>query len=425
MKLYVQGWSALAHYRSPEARISVERTGQRQRKLQDATASIKDIREMHTYRLGFEDISKKHPIEVLVPNRAKRGSSRLVKPRVWSTPIRGNAFRQVDAEQYVSSPEFTFLQLANELSLPELVALGMELCGTYRRNVALKCIDSDETEHVTEYHAPILTTPKRIEGFLNAMPKAPGIRAAKEALRFIVPGSASPLETAVYLLLCLPRRLGGYGLPKPKLNPSITFSKSGRQYTLRHSAKPDLFWRVARLDLECNGEESHGENQRPADSMRRKALERMKVEVIELTKEEIYDAGILHAVVLRIARRIGKKIRPEHEGSFIEKRNSLRQLVLFDDRGNTWTDPKDLMHSDKSSMVSEEQGGQSWTADAEGIDALVESGEWDVVFEEDVDQWSEEWTGDFDGVDPDFADQLDPEVFDSEGVYVYGGKRIA
>jgi len=422
MKLYVQGWSALAHYRSPEARICVERTGQRQCKLLDATASIVDIREMHTYRLGIEDISKEHPLEVLVPDRAKRGNSRLVKPRVWSTPIQGNAFRQVDKEQYVSSPEFTFLQLANELSLPELVALGMELCGTYRRNVAVGQIDSDETDYVTEYHAPILTTPRRIEGFLRAMPKAPGIRAAKEALRFIVPRSASPLETAVYLLFCLPRRMGGYGLPKPELNPRITFSKSGRRYTLRQSAKPDLFWRPSRLDVECNGVENHGENQRPADSMRRKALERMKVEVIELTKEEVYDAGIFHAIVLRIARKIGKKIRPEHEGDFIEKRAVLRSLVLFDDRGNTWTDPEDLMRSRKSPADIEEQ---EWTVDAQGIDVLAESGEWDILPEADVDRKQDEWADVAGEVDLDFVDQIDPEVFDDSGVFVYGGTRVA
>ena len=423
MRIYVQGRSALAHYRSPEARLDIERVPRRICALEDATASIVQIREMRTYRLGIGDIDVNHPLDVLVPTRAKRGHSRSVRPRVWSTPIRGNAFRCVDREQYVSSPEFMFLQLATELSLVELIEVGMELCGTYRRSVPLAHLGSGEMECVTLYNMPVLTTPRRIEGFLNAMPKAPGIRAAKKALSYILPISASPLETAVYLLLCLPRSLGGYGLPKPVLNPPISFSKSGRRYTLRRSAKPDLLWKHVKLDVECNGEENHGENQRPADSMRRKALERMKYEVIELTKEEIYNVVIFHAVALRIAHKLGKQMRPEHERNFEEKRAKLRSQLLFDDAGKSWTwqgDESGQSEDDTASQLGDliDEDGQIWTADALGIDLPAEDEVWDVALSESLEQVVE-----FRSEDAGFEDQLDPEVFDDEGLYVFGGRR--
>ena len=81
MRIYVQGRSALAHYRSPEARLDIERVPRRICALEDATASIAQIREMRTHRLGVGDIDANHPLEVLVSTRAKRGNSRSIKPR--------------------------------------------------------------------------------------------------------------------------------------------------------------------------------------------------------------------------------------------------------------------------------------------------------------------------------------------------------
>jgi len=41
---------------------------------------------------------------------------------------------------------------------------------------------------------------------------------ARQAMGHVIEGFRSPLEIAVYLLLCLPLRLGGYGLPTPHIN---------------------------------------------------------------------------------------------------------------------------------------------------------------------------------------------------------------
>ena len=406
MTVYVQGFSALAHYRSSSAKLDVERCRADIRALADATSSKREISDAGIWRLGIGEPSSERPLEVLVHSSSDRCRSKAVTARVWKGPIAPTAFRQVDRDIYVSSPEFVFLQLATRLDLPELVALGMELCGTYRRNVEVASLDPNVAGHITEYHQPPLSTPKRLRGFLNAMGSAPGSARALKALDYVRPNSASPMETALYLLLCLPRRLGGYALPKPELNPPIVLSKAGRRHTVRGSAKPDLFWRDAKLDLEFNSGEFHDERNRASDSMRRKALERMHVEVIELTTEELFDTRLFHATVLRIALRLKKQLRPEGEGAFIEKRATLRGQLLADS-------PSD-------------DAEETYAAAATG-DPM--SGENDsLVWTEDPSSWNhgvgdeESWADDF--VDSDDSWVVDVPEWDDKDPFVFGaGKR--
>lgn len=331
MRVYVQGASALAHYRTSSARTDVEQCSHSIRSLEGATSSRQAIIDAGIWRLGIGEPTVEQPLEVLVHSSSQRCRSKAIYARVWRGELAPTALRKVAKSIYVSSPEFVFLQMATRLDLPRLAALGMELCGTYRRNVVAFVTGTDRTTHITEYHQPPLTTPKRLKGFLTSMRSAPGATKAIKALEYVLPGSASPMETALYLLLCLPRRLGGYALPKPTLNPPIVLSKAGRRHTIRNRAKPDLYWKAKRLDLEYNSDEFHGESSRAIDSMRRKALERMRVEVIELTHDELYSTSLFHATALRIARRLGKRIRSEEEGGFRTRRAELRQCLLYDD----------------------------------------------------------------------------------------------
>lgn len=331
MAIYVQGLSALAYYRNGGSATDAERTPSRVRSLKDATSSRTEIVSAGIWRLGIGEPTEERPLEVLLHDASQRTRSRAVRARVWTSSLPSTAFRTLRKDMYVSSPEFVFLQLANRLDLPDLIALGMELCGTYRRNVEVPRLGGEAVTLSTAYHQPPLSSPQRLRGFVSSMKSAPGQPKALKALDYVLPNSASPMETALYLLLCLPRRMGGYALPKPELNPPIVFSKSGRKYTLRFAAKPDLYWRKARLDLEYDSNEFHDESTRAIESMRQKALERMGIEVIGLTPDELFSTNLFHATAMRIARRLKRRIRSEREGNFSNARFALRQTLLFDD----------------------------------------------------------------------------------------------
>lgn len=330
MAIYVQGLTALAYYRNGGSATAPERTSLRVRSLKEATSSRAEIVDAGIWRLGIGEPTEERPLEVLVHDANQRTRSRTIHARVWTSTLPPTSFRTVRKGIYVSSPEFVFLQLANRLDLSELIALGMELCGTYRRNVEVPRMDGVGITLSTAYDQPPLSNPQKLRGFVSCMKSAPGRPKALKALDYILSNSASPMETALYLLLCLPRSVGGYALPKPELNPPIVFSRAGRKYTLRHAAKPDLYWRKARLDLEYDSNEFHDESTRAVDSMRRKALERMGIEVIGLTPDELLSTSLFHATAMRIARRLGKRIRSEREGNFSRARSSLRQALLLD-----------------------------------------------------------------------------------------------
>ena len=418
MTVYVQGASALAYYRTGYAEVDVQQCSQSVRNLRGATSSRSEIREMGIGRLGIGEPSPERPLEVLVRKASQRSRSQVVHARVWSGEIPRTAFRQVGKGLYVSSPEFVFLQMATRLDLPQLVALGMELCGTYRRNVELAHLGSNESGFETVYHVQPLTTPKRLQGFLGSVGSAAGVPTALKALDYVLPNSASPMETVLYLLLCLPRRLGGYALPKPVLNPSIVLSKAGRRYTVRNVAKPDLLWEHFRLDLEYDSDEFHG-NERLADgSMRRKALERMQIEVVQLTAEEVLSTDLFHATALRLARRFGKRVRAEHEGGFVERRAQLRASLLEADptrpplsgeeRG-AGEEPTDLCGHVSSPLDAEE---------AVWVDAFVATDE-PLPDAESPFDLDDDWGVEIRDVDDDW--QVDDISWSDEDLHVYGG----
>lgn len=323
MPVYVCAESALQHYRCALSPAS-ESTSVRITSLDGASSLRKDVGLLNLTGLGLPSPSVEEPLWVLVPPEAVRGRSKSVRTMVWGGVLPERAFRKVQDDAYVSSPEFLFLQMASKLDLIALIELGMELCGTYRR-VSLG--------NETQYDCPSLTTPRKIQRFLDRVGSERGANKARQAAQYLLPNSASPFETIVYLLLCLPRRLGGYAFPAPKLNVGIKLGKRGRKHTLRRSSVPDLYWQDAKLDLECHGKVHEREKTRTEDSMRRKALERMDVEVIELTYAEVKDQKLFSATVRRIAKKLGVRLRARSEYGFDAHERELREALLPSDEG--------------------------------------------------------------------------------------------
>lgn len=66
-----------------------------------------------------------------------------------------------------------------------------------------------------------LTTPERITSLLEDVPRAYGVAKACQALRYVVPGTASPMEVLIVLACALPPRLGGWAMPEIVANQRI------------------------------------------------------------------------------------------------------------------------------------------------------------------------------------------------------------
>ena len=259
-------------------------------------------------------------IDVLVfDERSRRRSSRIAC-RVWQTQLPENAFFKTRGV-YVSSPEFMFLQMASELSIEQLIALGCELCGLY---VLLpKGVEHPGAAEGLPVRQSSLTSTSKIGSFLKKIGKAKGKDKALRALKYIVDGSRSPMETMVYMLLCLPAMLGGYGLPKPELNATILLDDEARIIARRKYCEGDLCWPSARLDIEYHGDVHVGAAQMKSDVGRELGIEHMGWRVMTITSPQVLDPSQFEVVAKEAARRIGKRLRRPVLDAVL-RRNALR-----------------------------------------------------------------------------------------------------
>lgn len=223
-----------------------------------------------------------------------------IETSVRKGPFHPRSFMRIEDGLYVSTPEMAFCEMASVLSLERLIALGFELCGTYRRA---------STFGLARYDATPLTSPGALASFIEKSPQFKGVKKTRRALPCILAGSASPRESELAMLLCLPYSLGGYGLPHPTMNAEMPLPKNVAA-TGRSSLRCDLYWPAARLDVEYDSAEFHSAERLLAnDSMRRIALESMDVTSVNLTAEHLRRASLFDEAAQGIARILGKRVR--------------------------------------------------------------------------------------------------------------------
>lgn len=257
------------------------------------------------------------PVHVLVGRDAMRVRTKSVASSVCSSLPQRSV---VDAGTgfLICSPEFVFLQMAASLTLVQLVQLGFELCGTY---------SLAENGPARTRRAP-LTAVAKLKAFVEANQNVPGRVKALRALRYCMDGSASPMETTLVLLLCLPYGLGGYGIERPFLNYRIDAPLGMRKATDRSYCKADLCWPKAKLCVEYDSKEYHLEPERQeSDSRRRNTLVALGFTMMVVSWGQIADSGAFNRLAQQIARKTGKRLRYKDPG-FTRKHLALRDELL-------------------------------------------------------------------------------------------------
>lgn len=260
------------------------------------------------------------PVDVLIFDERQRRRSNDVTCHLWQTNLPEGAFYKARGV-YISSPEFTFLQLASVLSIEQLIALGCELCGSY---VLLPegVTHPGSLDSMPKRLSP-LTNAGKMGAFIEACGKARGKEKAARALKYVVDGSRSPMETMAYMLLCLPVALGGYGLPKPEMNAVIPLDDEAKAIARRGHCEGDLCWLDPKLDIEYHGEVHVGASQMKSDVGRELGIEHMGWRVMTITSPQVLDAVQLEVVAKEAAARIGKRLRKSTIDAALQ-RNILR-----------------------------------------------------------------------------------------------------
>lgn len=261
----------------------------------------------------------------------------------------------------LATPEFRYLSFAASHTCAETLALGMELCSVYAtdacnpisdKKAAAKEKQVDRYEYTPcEYYPydpwadpPALACepPKPLQfwsldcpitcvddmrSYLHGARKLAGYSNAMKALRYVREGAVTPMESYLYILLCLPKEMGGYGLVPPRFGGTFDASNMGmgnapdiggpyRAY--------DLVWPWKHLAMEFVGDE-------PISSTERRALcaERtLGVDVVCVTTAQIQDPDAFDEAVRLLAKRLGETL-PSPNKTFLTHRNRMRERLAF------------------------------------------------------------------------------------------------
>jgi len=268
------------------------------------------------------------PLHILISSADNHWISKYMRHHVLSANMPVGGFVGAEDGLNVSSPEFCYLQMAGQLTLIELIELGYELCGTY----SLPTPDGTQTPELGFYKSPPLTSVKKLAAFFDSITGVKGMNKASavRALRYIIDGSASPMETKLSILLTLPYRLGGFGLAKPEMNVRIVLSKTAAKSSDKSFYICDFFWPEHNLVVEYDSTRFHTGPQNIADdSKKRIALKMMDISVINITTQQLYKTIDFEKVVISLAKQTGKRLVYKLP-DFFDAHYELRKQLLLD-----------------------------------------------------------------------------------------------
>lgn len=234
-------------------------------------------------------------------------------------------------EAFVTSPALTLRILSRRESVVRTLLEVLCLCGTYALG--------DDDHLPCFYDVRAATTPQELEHGLEAMDELErslgvrggyGIRRCRRASSYAMPNVGSPMEANVFAMLCLPVRLGGFGLPLPEPNGVIELNGEARAVLGSRTMRVDHLWRKAGVGLEYESDEWHvdgvSEKRVLRDKRRLLAARMMGVELLPLTRDVAMSPWKFTAFANNLARRLGKRIRPLSDASTGKRLECFQQI---------------------------------------------------------------------------------------------------
>ena len=208
--------------------------------------------------------------------------------------------------------------MATKLTFAKLVLLGFELCGTY----AL-AVDGPARRTI----AP-LTSAVKLRSFAEGAVGMRGRKVALQASRYVLDGSASPMESTLAMMLSLPYAKGGYGLPVPLLNYRVDIPQRARKRADRRYCECDLCWPDAHLAVEYDSDLYHSDSLRQeSDARRRNTLIALGFTVVTVSRGQISDGAAFNRLANQLAKILKKRFRYKDPG-FSRAHLALREELL-------------------------------------------------------------------------------------------------
>lgn len=257
-------------------------------------------------------------IEVLAPSAAHRRSGHGSFSHVWPYPIPAHGLIELERGIYVSSAALCTQQIATTLGELELIEYLFELCGHYGLpfNAENSYID----------RPPLATSASLHQHVANA-PGQRGINRLCKALRYVRGGTRSPMETALFIPIVGPRRLGALNIQAIEVARRVEVTGRARSLTRRGHFECDALLCKSGTDLEYNGIIHEETEQAIIDTERANAMAAMGYSVMNVNRFVLFDPAAFRRLMLAIMQREGRRVdRLPRE--FFCKQEELRRFVL-------------------------------------------------------------------------------------------------
>lgn len=314
-KAYVIGNSALFFWRK-QARPERLLKARVNAPLSDCPRSFEELNSIDFPTHAFGQA----PIRLMTDCMQNRVLKNRFDYSVRSGALPMSAFCRVSDSLCVASPELCLIQAVKTYSRARLIELCMELCGRY-------ALDPSAQRGFSSRSAP-LTSISAITALLSEIHAKRCAADLVPALRFVASGARSPMETRAFLLLCLPKRYGGYGLPRPELNMRVDLDECERSVSDRHFFECDMLWPEQKVVLEYDGHLDHESyDARANDAVKRNILTNKGYQVFTMTGRQLRDAFVFDKAAKELSAALGYRLR-QFPKDWVTRRGSLRDELF-------------------------------------------------------------------------------------------------
>lgn len=318
------------------------------------------------------------PLYTLVRTRNERTCPASVRQRLFLGELPRESVLETEHGFLVTSPLLTAFIMSRHLTDLQLLLVLAEMCGLFTVCALPAALEAELSRAIESGAIPATFGWARcpseddaasnlwrrdalvLDGDLDRFcSDVCGMRYGKRfvAVSHLVPlGAASPFEVETYLLLGLPRSLGGEGFCGIELNVEVTLSASARAIVGKSRVYIDLLLSSPdgerQVAIECQGKGSHGragDGLRDADRMT--ALQAMGYDVFLLTHGQISDDDRFHAIVKAVCRLLDVEYRDKS----LEEQGAEALL-----RSELFVDWSKLGEIDKKMPVRHKKA-RSWT----------------------------------------------------------------
>lgn len=311
--------SALEYYLSPIS-LNVTSIVKSQRILCNLPLQYDLTYQTEYVKYLADDYGLSLPLQVMACNAKKRVLTNEMHCHTRPKNLPDRSFIRLDDSLWICSPELCVTQIASAMPLVKLIRAINHLCAIYVANPNAPYLQSSRDP---------LTTVQSISGFVGRAPGLKGISKTRQALRYALDRSNSPMESDFAVLFTLPISLGGYALPKPLLNRNTRLFSNVSSLHLS-SVCCDFVWPDQKIIVEYDSNLSHLDpDQHAYDKGKHNALTLSGYKVINITTKDVKDFPSVDRTFRLIRKELGlRAFSTEFEKYYSLRRQNVLSLLF-------------------------------------------------------------------------------------------------